>query len=87
MTTGEMSSRDLAQTHLGTSPALASRGKNPHEQAEIQRNGEVRRWVGIDELNGDLRMVSFLEYALRYLDLRTRVLESLKNPFNQKSVN
>jgi hypothetical protein len=40
--------------------------------------------VGIKEVHDDIWLVSFMDYDLGYLDLETRVLEPLENPFGPK---
>jgi putative transposase len=40
--------------------------------------------VGIKEVQDDIWLVSFMDYDLGYLDLETRVLEPLENPFGPK---
>jgi len=40
--------------------------------------------VGIKEVQGDIWLVSFMDYDLGYFDLETRVLEPLENPFGPK---
>jgi len=40
--------------------------------------------VGIKEVHDDIWLVTFMDYALGYFDLDTRVLEPLDNPFGPK---
>jgi hypothetical protein len=40
--------------------------------------------VGINEVQDDIWLVSFMDYDLGYFDLETRVLEALENPFGPK---
>jgi len=40
--------------------------------------------VGIKEVQGDIWLVSFMEYDPGYLDLETCVLEPLENPFGPR---
>ncbi|HLJ59336.1 MAG TPA: integrase core domain-containing protein [bacterium] len=40
--------------------------------------------VGMKEVYDDIWLVSFMDYALGYFDLETRVLEPLENPFGPK---
>jgi hypothetical protein len=40
--------------------------------------------VGIQEVQDDIWLVSFMDYDLGYFDLETRVLEPLENPFGPK---
>ena len=40
--------------------------------------------VGIKKVRDDIWLVSFMNYDLGYLDLETRVLEPLENPFGPK---
>ena len=44
----------------------------------------VGQAVGIKEIHDDIWLISFMDYDLRYLDLETRVLEPLDNPFGRK---
>jgi putative transposase len=40
--------------------------------------------VGIKEIQDDIWLVSFMDYDLGYLDLDTRMLEPLDNPFGPR---
>jgi hypothetical protein len=40
--------------------------------------------VGINEVQDDIWLVSFMDYDLGHFDLETRVLEPLENPFGPK---
>jgi putative transposase len=40
--------------------------------------------VGIEEVNDDIWLVSFMDYDLGYFDLETRMLEPIDNPFGPR---
>ena len=40
--------------------------------------------VGIKEVHDDIWLLSFMDYDLGHVDLETRVLEPLENPFGPK---
>jgi hypothetical protein len=48
------------------------------------RRKRLRRQSASIEVQGDIWLVSFMDYDLGYFDLETRVLEPLDNPFGPK---